>query len=207
MWGAMLMRDKPVRAMARAVAVGVALAGFLSVGQASPAIGLELPPEAISLIRVEAPAEVRLPSVATEVWHSLDHPSYGKTSAEKAAALAADARNAGDQVSNTAQTLSDDPLVQQLIRDCAKDGLKDSAWSLWWSSIYNQPFDLAEETKKSILNCLQTYIYSDSSTLAGIAETLTAHIARGALAALEEDNDRAGLSDWMQVVNYYFIPQ
>ncbi len=193
-------------AMVRMVCASVLMLCVV-LAMASSAEAIDVDPAVVEqLVRDEKPATIELPSALDDEFHSLSHPDYGSTEPEAVNHLSSDASLAGGEITQSADEAASDPHAEKLIRDCAKKGLEDTAWDLWWSSTgEGQDFSPKEEFENKTLECFETWLEAESGVLGDLAKLIANEVGQGAEGALGSDNDRAGLADWLQVVDYYYV--
>jgi hypothetical protein len=184
----------------------LAVAAFLATaGSASAAIDLN--PEALELLlRDEKPATIELPTVTREVFHSLSHPNYGTEERSVVEILQRKASSAGHAIKEVARKAARDLDAEKTIKDCTKKGLQDTAWDLWWSSLEpERTFNPKAVFEKSTLECFESSLVARAGFLGELAKLIANEIGHSAEESLERDYDVAGLADWLQVVDYYYV--
>ena len=112
----------------------------------------------------------------------------------------------GQNVASATGDSGDGTAVAQVVRDCTKIGLDTTAWDLWWGATYGQVFSPDQELLGTISSCLQTYAGADYAIADSLANTLVYYIDIGANRALTVNYDAAELANWLQGVNYYYVP-
>jgi len=135
--------------------------------------------------------------------YPLDTPDYAQNPG-----ASTDLRNSDDNVLDSADHSdsggpSEEEPRRKVIRDCTKEGLADIAWDIWWSVSHEHSFSLPQQAEEAIEGCLKTYIGEPESA---VAQSIAAAITNGAHSFLAVDPDLYGLADWLQIVDYYYIP-
>jgi len=116
------------------------------------------------------------------------------------------ANQVGQNVTNASNGSVDGSVAAQWVRDCTKMGLNNTAWDLWWGWTYRQMFNPDEDLEGNISSCLETYAGADSTIADPLASTLVYYIEAGESTALQVNYDVAGLANWLEALNYYYIP-
>jgi hypothetical protein len=143
-----------------------------------------------------------------EPMYSLDHPNYGAnpstTPTSTFDTLNSEASRVRDQVVRDSAAAQVEEL-KKLIRDCGKQALANAAWDIWYVIAYGGTFDLEEVLTRTGESCLHLYAPGKLDGR-GIGSTFASTITNAAVAVFGAAPDLVGLADWLQVVDYYYIP-
>jgi hypothetical protein len=179
-------------------------AALVMAGQAQ---AIDVNPAVIEdLARVEKPATIELPTVLHDDVHPLSHPDFGSVEPAVVDNLKTDASSVGEDVTKTASETASDDHSDKLIRDCVKKGLEDVAWDIGWANAEEQTdYSPKDDFEHRTMKCFETWLEAEAGELGHLVNVVANQIGHGAEAAVASDNDLAGLADWLQVVNYYYI--
>lgn len=185
-------------------AVLVLCAALAMAGQAQ---AIDVNPGAIEdLLRAEKPATIELPSVLHDDFHPLSHPDFGSVEPGIVDTLKTDASSVGEDITKTASEAASDDQADKLIRDCVKKGLEDVAWDIGWANVKEETeYNPKQDFEKRTLKCFETWLEAETGELGYLVNVIANEVGQGTEAAVRSDNDLAGLADWLQVVNYYYV--
>jgi hypothetical protein len=178
----------------------------VALAMAGEAQAIDVDPAVIEdLARVEKPATIELPSVLRDDFHPLSHPDFGSVEPGIVDDLKTDASSVGEDIAKTASEAATDDHADKLIRDCVKKGLEDVAWDIGWANAEETDYSPEEDFESRTLKCFETWLDAEAGELGHLVNVIADQIGHGAEAAVESENDLAGLADWLQVVNYYYV--
>lgn len=148
-----------------------------------------------------------------EPLHPLDHPNYASADTSGSFdSLTAEAQGAGGDVNGDAHDAvkSDaggviEPSVEPIVRDCAREALAGTAWDIWYVIVKGGSFILEERLETITEGCLKAWAPSWVDA-AGIAAKLASAITNDAEQALGSAPDLYALADWLQVIDWYYVP-
>ncbi len=98
--------------------------------------------------------------------------------------------------------------IQDVIRDCSRDALNNTAWDLWWSWAYHDSsFQPEEELTNAAEGCLYAYIKKvPLDTREAIVKTVVEYVAAASKIVSEQRNDSSNYADWLQVLSSTIQP-
>jgi hypothetical protein len=142
----------------------------------------------------------------SEPLYTLDHPNYGSSASSTNTfdMLNGEASRVRHEVMRDA-TAAHDEALEQLVRDCANQALANTARNIWYVIANGGTLDVQKVLTQTGESCLNLYAPGQLN-----ATSRAATFASAATAAAESvfgvEPDLYGLADWLQVVDYYYIP-
>ena len=106
----------------------------------------------------------------------------------------------GSNVANLTEP-SEGNIAAAVTRDCVRSALHGTAWDVWWSSYYHEPFDVSQTLVNATADCLHTYTEASRTNAEALAQTLTYYIDQSAGAVVRYQADAAALSNWLEAVS------